>query len=236
MFGEGYATLPKAGIEAIPKQLSQNLKHTTFKFDTKVASIRDGVITLTDNKTLESHFTIVATDASHLISNLKNQSTEWKSCHTLYFETESRVIRKQLIGLIPKFGTLINNIFYHTSLGTTTTPNKELLSVTVIDNQNLQNKALIERVKKEIKEHCNIHSCKFIKHYNIPRALPKLDDLQYEMLPSETRLTSSLFLAGDTQLNGSLNAAMISGERAALGVLEVLSSTIPGENVTSEYL
>jgi protoporphyrinogen oxidase len=236
MFGEGYATLPKAGIEAIPRQLSQNLKHTTFKFDTKVASIRDGVITLTDNKTLESHFTIVATDASHLISNLKNQSTEWKSCHTLYFETESRVIRKQLIGLIPKFGTLINNIFYHTSLGTTTTPNKELLSVTVIDNQNLQNKALIERVKKEIKEHCNIHSCKFIKHYNIPRALPKLDDLQYEMLPSETRLTSSLFLAGDTQLNGSLNAAIISGERAALGVLEVLSSTIPGENMTSEYL
>ena len=66
--------------------------------------------------------------------------------------------------------------------------------------------------------------------------MPKLDDLQYEMLPSETRLTSSLFLAGDTQLNGSLNAAMISGERAALGVLEVLSSTIPGENMTSEYL
>lgn len=226
MFGEGYATLPKAGIEAIPKQLSQNLKHTTFKFDTKVASIKDGEITLIDNKKLESHFTIVATDASHLISNLKNQSTEWKSCHTLYFETESRVIRKPLIGLIPKFGTLINNIFYHTSLGTATTPKNELLSVTVIDNQNLPNEVLIERVKIELKEHCNIHSCKFIKHYNIPRALPKLDNLQYEMLPSETRLTSSLFLAGDTQLNGSLNAAMISGERAALGIIEVLASTM----------
>ena len=57
-------------------------------------------------------------------------------------------------------------------------------------------------------------------------ALPKLTNLQYEMLPSETRLTTQVFLAGDAQLNGSLNAAMISGERAALGVIETISNTI----------
>ncbi len=81
-------------------------------------------------------------------------------------------------------------------------------------------------MKIELKEHCGIDSFKFIKHYNIPMALPKLNNLQYDMLPSETRLTTSLFLAGDTQLNGSINAAMISGERAALGVIETLSSII----------
>jgi hypothetical protein len=47
-----------------------------------------------------------------------------------------------------------------------------------------------------------------------------LNNLQYEVAPSETQLTGGVFLAGDTQLNGSLNAAMIAGERAALGVLE----------------
>ena len=62
-----------------------------------------------------------------------------------------------------------------------------------------------------------------------------LTNLQYEMLPSETRLTSNVFLAGDTLLNGSLNAAMISGERAALGILEVLSGNISSENISSEY-
>ena len=65
--------------------------------------------------------------------------------------------------------------------------------------------------------------------------MPNLDDLRYEMSPSETRLTTGLFLAGDTQLNGSLNAAMISGERAALAVIETLSSTISSESITSEY-
>jgi protoporphyrinogen oxidase len=226
MFGEGYAALPKAGIEAIPKQLFQNLKNTTFRFNTKVASIKEGEIVLADTTKLESHFTIVATEASNLIPNLKNQHTEWKSCDTLYFETERRVIKKPLIGLIPKNETLINNIFYHTSLPTSIKPTKELLSVTVLDNQNLSGELLIEQVKKELQKNCAIDSCKFIKQYNIPMALPKLNDLQYEMLPSETRLTDSLFLAGDTQLNGSLNAAMISGERAALAAIEMVSSTI----------
>jgi len=224
MFGEGYAALPKAGMESIPKQLSQNLKHTLFKFNTKVTAIKDKELTLEDNTKLESHFTIIATDAHQLLANLKNQSTEWKSCDTLYFESKDRIIKKQLIGLIPNEGALINNIFYHTSLATASSPDKELLSATVIDNQNLDNETLIERVKGELKAYCGIADCTFIKHYKIPRALPNLTNVQNEMLPSETRLTTSVFLAGDTQLNGSLNAAMISGERAALGLIENMST------------
>ena len=57
-------------------------------------------------------------------------------------------------------------------------------------------------------------------------ALPNLVDLQYNMPPSETCLAPNIFLAGDTQLNGSLNAAMISGETAALGVIESWSNAI----------
>jgi protoporphyrinogen oxidase len=224
MFGEGDASIPKAGIEAIPMQLLQNLNHTTFNYTTKVASIKDGEVVLENGTKLESHFTIVATEASSLISNLRNQATQWKSCDNLYFETDKRVIQDKLIGLIATEGTLINNIFYPTSLQTASESSKELLSVTVIDNQNLSKEMLIEEVKKELSEHCGIDSCQFIKQYTIPMALPRLENLKYEMLASETRLTTSVFLAGDTQLNGSLNAAMISGERAALGVVEAIST------------
>jgi len=224
MFGEGDATVPKAGIEAIPKQLLNNLKTTTFKYNTKVTVLKDGEITLDDDTKLESDYTIIATEASGLIPNLKNQSTEWKSCTTLYFETETRVIDKKLIGLIPKSGTFINNIFYNSSLECAIRPKNELLSVTVIDDQGLSNESLVEAVQTELKELCGITTINFIKLYSIPMALPKLEDLKYEMMPSETRLTNGLFLAGDTQLNASLNAAMISGERAALGVIESISA------------
>ena len=221
MFGEGNAALPKDGIQAIPKQLFEKLKSTTCVFNTKVKSVENGSIKLESGETLKSNFTIIATQASGLVSNLKNQATQWKSCDTLYFEVAKREIKKPLIGLIAAPNALINNIFYHTSLQTSATALKELLSVTVIDRQNLTNKQLVTEVQKELKELCNIDSCTFIKQYNIPMALPNLQDIQYEMLPSETRLTETIFLAGDTQLNGSLNAAMIAGERAALEVINL---------------
>ena len=221
MFGEGNAALPKDGIQAIPKQLFEKLKNTTCVFNTKVKSVENGSIILESGEIIKSNFTIIATQASGLVSNLKNQATLWKSCDTLYFEVTKREIRKPLIGLIAAPNALINNIFYHTSLQTSATATKELLSVTVIDRQNLTNKQLVAEVQKELKELCNIDSCTFIKQYNIPMALPKLQDIEYEMLPSETRLTETIFLAGDTQLNGSLNAAMIAGERAALEVINL---------------
>ena len=223
MFGEGYAALPKSGIEAIPQQLAEKLKNTTFKFNTHVASVKDGELLLATGEKLETDFTIVAAEASGLIPNLSKQTTQWKSCDTLYFETKNRLISKPLIGLIPENNTLINNIFYHTSLDTSQTAKAELLSVTIVKDQNLSHKDLVIQVKKELQEHCGIEVIRFIKRYSIPMALPKLTNLQYEMLPSETRLTTNIFLAGDTQLNGSLNAAMISGERAALGVIETLN-------------
>ncbi|MEL0642916.1 FAD-dependent oxidoreductase [Olleya sp. Ti.3.14] len=222
MFGEGDAALPKGGMQAIPKQLSNNLKCTTFKFNTKVATVNDSEIILADGQKIKSDFTIIATEPSKLVNTVNKKVTEWQSCDTLYFETESRVINKPLIGLIPEKDAVINNLFYHTSLDSDLKGNKELLSVTVVDNQNLSSDILIQRVQTELKQYCGIDVIKFIKHYKIPMSLPKIQNLQYNLLPSQTRLTDTIFLAGDVQLNGSLNAAMIAGEKAALGVLDNL--------------
>ncbi|MEM5538483.1 NAD(P)/FAD-dependent oxidoreductase [Olleya sp. AS48] len=222
MFGQGDAALPKGGMQAIPKQLSNNLRRTTFKFNTKVATVNDSKIILEDGQKIKSDFTIIATEPSKLVNKLNKKVTEWQSCDTLYFETESKVINKPLIGLIPEKDAVINNIFYHTSLDSDLKGNKELLSVTVVDNQNLSSEKLIQRVKTELKQYCGIDVIKLIKHYKIPMSLPKLQNLQYNLLPSQTRLTDTIFLAGDVQLNGSLNAAMIAGEKAALGVLDNL--------------
>lgn len=224
MFGEGYATLPKAGIEAIPQQLLQNLSQTRFRYNTKVDAVTEGEITLVNGERLKSDFTIVATEASKLIKNLKPEATAWKSCDTFYFETESRAIKKPLIGLVPKNDSVLNNIFYHSSLETEAKAKHELLSVTVVDRKNLEDNDLLEQVKHELKIECGIDAVKFIKQYTIPKALPNLADLHYENTPKETRLNAGVFLAGDTLLNGSLNAAILSGESAALAVVEALNN------------
>ena len=226
MFGDGYAVIPKGGIEEIPKQLKENLKKTTFKFNSKVSEITSKEIILSNGKKLNSNFTIVATEPSKIISNLINQKTEWKSCQNLYFTVSKRIYNKPFIGLIPNNESLINNILYPTSLQNKHKGNKELLSVTVVKNNHLFEEELIEKVKKELKLECNIEGVTFLKSYNITQALPSLNNLQNDISPTETKLKDGVFLAGDVLLNGSLNAAMIAGERAAQGILEAMEKTI----------
>ena len=226
MFGTGNAAVPKAGIQAIPDQLKNQLKTTEILFNTKVKSVIDGQITLEDGTILESDFTIIATDSTALLSNSSKKSIKWKSCFTLYFETEKRVIAKPLIGLLPNKNSLINNLFYNTSLKTALNGGQELLCVTVIDNQGLKGDELTQKVKSELKEHFNIDVLRWIKTYEIPKALPDLKEIKYTLTATESRYSEKIFLAGDTLVNGSLNAAMLSGEHVALEVIKTINGRI----------
>jgi protoporphyrinogen oxidase len=222
MFGEGLAVLPKGGMEEISKQLVSNLKNTTFQYNTQVTSVSDEEIILHTGDKLVSAATIIATDASKLVKNAPSKNLSWKSCQTLYFTANKRVIEKPMIGLVSREDSLINNIFYHTSVATHSNNTEELLSVTVVKEHQLSEEQLIATVTKQLKEECHIDTITFLEIYNIKRALPDLKDIKYEVTPSETQLSSGIFLAGDVQLNGSLNAAMIAGEKAALQVIASL--------------
>ena len=207
MFGEGHATLPKAGIETIPKQLKSKLRTTEFIFNSKVAKVEDQKLILENGKTIPTHFTIIASDTADLIPNLKD-GINWKSCENFYFEVDKRTIDEPLIGLIADQDSLINNIFFHTSLGMERKGNKELLSVTIVKDHNLTQDQLLEKVIKDLKTYCGIINPRFIKQYSIPRALPDLTSLTNDYAPTESRLKATIFLAGDQLMNGSLNAAL----------------------------
>jgi protoporphyrinogen oxidase len=219
MFGEGLTVLPKGGMEEISKQLVSNLKNTTFQYNTQVTSVSDEKIILHTGDKLVSTATIIATDASKLVKNAPSKNLTWKSCQTLYFTANKRIIEKPMIGLVSKEDSLINNIFYHTSVATHSNNNEELLSVTVVNEHQLSEEQLIATVTKQLQEECTIDYLTFLAVYHIKKALPDLKDIKYEVSPSETQLSSGIFLAGDVQLNGSLNAAMIAGENAALQVI-----------------
>lgn len=225
MFGTGNAVLPKAGIEAIPKQLKHQLKRTTIKFNTVVESVTDNGIRFTDGQEIQPDYIIIATDASPLVPNLRKQQLSWHSSDTLYFTTKTKEIQKPLIGLIADKEALINNIFYHTSIATDSKGTEELLSVTVVKEHQFSEYELIQKVKEDLITFCGITTERYLKHYSIKMALPQLNNLRYSLMPSETRLTERIFLAGDYLLNGSLNAAMISGEMAAIGVIQTIEKS-----------
>ncbi len=237
MFGSGLALIPREGIGAISEQLRERFKHTEIRFNTEVQSVKDDKIILSDGTELETHFTIIATSPDGLIGNLKGQQLKWKSCYNLYFRTNKKVINGPVIGLIADQEALINNIFYHTSIGLKTRkPNGDLLSVTVVKEHDYDHDGLVERVQEDLKQYCGIEETSFLRVYHIPRALPDLKNVEYDIQPMSTRIKPTIFLAGDQLLNGSLNAAMLSGERAAQGIIAALEDGLVVDNLTSEYI
>mgnify|MGYP003675449671 CR=1 FL=1 len=218
MFGEGLAVIPEEGIQAIPNQLKAQLKQTTFKFNSKVNSIENGLITLENGKTLEADYCVLATN-TNLLTDQK-QTIKWKFCHNLYFEIEHNPIKKPVIGLVASKEALINNIYVLNSDKKQKQDIKQIISVTVVKNHNLSELDLIEVVKKELKTICGITVKRFIKHYHIKKALPDLKTVKHTSDCTHFKETDTVFTIGDATLNGSLNAAMRSGQLVANCIYE----------------
>ena len=214
MFGEGKALLPKAGIESIPQQLVKQLHKSEFKWNCRVKDVNSRIITLDSGKKIDSDYTIIATDATKLLADVSVEAS-WNSCQCMYLICPNRCIDKAFIGLIPQEKSLINNIFYHNSLATAQSGAAQLLSVTIVKKHKLGQDELLKHVQQTLKEFCGIKETHFLKMYNINKALPKLNQLKYNQNLSHFKHNQHIFLAGDTQLNASLNAAMMSGEMAA---------------------
>tara|TARA_B110000046_G_scaffold57595_2_gene64355 strand:- start:28910 stop:30151 length:1242 start_codon:yes stop_codon:yes gene_type:complete len=222
MFAEGQASVPKKGIEAIPKQLASKLKNSTFHFNVAVTNVDTTGITIEGLPKVKSDCTIVATEADELIRNLRNQNLDWKACNCFYFKAQNKVIHEKLIGLIPGKHH-INNLHYVNSL---TGSSSNLLSVTVVDNKGLTGDKLIGKVKEELRHLCGIEVGELKHSFTIPKALPNLRDIQNEIPSTQTQLLDGVFLAGDVTLNGSLNAAMVAGEKAAQAVLDKIEKKV----------
>jgi hypothetical protein len=219
MFGEGSALLPKSGIEAIPKQLVQQLDKSQFRWNCRVSRVEDQAILLESGEVIPTDYTLIATESSPLL-NIKQAPVRWKSCQCLYFLCPTRTIKKPFIGLVPQQDSLINNIFYHNSLATSTAGAAQLLSVTIVKKHRLSQNELLQKVQAELHRYCGISQTTFLKRYVLDKALPQLEDLCYQKGAADIRYSNRIFLAGDVQLNGSLNAAMMSGEMAANALID----------------
>jgi len=227
MFSKGTAVIPEKGMQAISDQLYSKLKETKIVFSKRIIQIQGNNIVFEDDTIQNVDFCIVATEASGLISNMTSTGIDWKATQTLYFEVMDVTFKKHMIGLVASSeNSIINSICFPKSKKSDAL--HELLSVSIVKKHQFSEYELIQKVKEELKKIFNIVPLKYLKTYNIPKALPALTNIQYTLSPSETQLTDSLFLAGDTMLNGSLNAAMHSGELAAQAVHEKITGTVLG--------
>ena len=217
MFAEGNAAIPKGGMSEIPKQLFQKLNKTEIKYNSKVISIGDGILYLDNGDKLSTDNVVMAAEPPKNFLKSSLPEVKWKSCYNLYFEVDNNLLKKGLIGLCGNEGKLINNMFYpFKAFGI---KKEHLISLTVIDFKSLEINVLINNVIKELEQDYGIQNPTFIKSFFIPKALPVIKDLKYKITEDKVCVSPGLFIAGDTQSNSSLNAAMLSGEVAANAII-----------------
>jgi len=222
MFAKGYAVIPKSGMGALADQLVNKLQRTEIHYNCPVKGVSEGEVRLQSGKQFKADAILIAAEPTFPVDSIESSNQEWHSCDTLYFEVNSRTIKRPIIGLVREADAIINNIFYPTSIACQNKGEKELLSVTIVKDHILQEEKLVRQVVKELKVHCGIENVQFLSRYKIKKALPSLESLKGQWHAREGKVGNNLYLAGDHLLYGSSNAALFSGERAAEAVIDAM--------------
>jgi hypothetical protein len=191
MFANGYAALPKGGMQSVIDQLVAKLTKTKVFLNHKV----------TIEEAINRHDKVLQTFAE--------KEQKWHGTEVFYFELPkaSPYLEKltNVIGLFPESNS-VNSM--HVLQGGNTT----ILSATAIgvseDSDRLEG-----LIRDEIKTRSGIETGKLVKHFKIEKALPIISEICYN--PDSLEVDPTVLRSGDYLLYPSLNAAMSSGRIAA---------------------
>lgn len=222
MFNDGGAAVPANGMSEIPKQLESNLPQGVIHKNSKIKSIKDGEIEFENGDKLKAGKIILAIEGnSHLLKGTtKNDSFVSSTC--FYFSCDKPAINEPLLVLNGDEKSCINNLCFMTNVSENYSeyPHKCLLSVSSLESDVSE-----EQIKNELKRLFGdqVEEYKFIKRYDIQYSLPEQNKVSSKLSVSDIKINENLYLAGDHNRYGSLNAAMQSGREAAELVIKDMS-------------
>lgn len=222
MFSEGYAAIPANGMGEIPLQLKDQLNKTTIRTNTEVLEVLPDEVVLHSGEKIPFSQLIIATTPGLFLKGFTDQFEDYESVINVYFKTPEKKMKEALIGLVPEKKYIMNNFCDLTTVSQDYVEDGDsLLSVSINGIQLSKTDDIEERIKQELHELAgyDVDKLTHIKTFLIPRALPKIDDLAYQMNESAVKVQENIYLAGDYLLNASLNAAMVSGRTAAHALL-----------------
>jgi protoporphyrinogen oxidase len=227
MFSMGHAAVPENGMQAISNQLKNKLTKTTFRFNSSVKTIEGNIIVLESSERLKADKIIIATRPDKFLPQMEGQFKPSRKVVNLYFSLEKSFFASPMIGLVTDKQFLVNNLVFMTDVSKSySKTGKALLSVSITKPVIVGDK-LAEMVKIELEALTKIQSkhFKLEKIYEIEEALPQVEDLQYHISATNSKIYDHVFLAGDYLLNGSINAAMTAGRSAAEAVILSIQPT-----------
>ncbi len=217
MFGEGDGAIPNLGMEEISKQLADPISDS-IKTNARVSKIEGQTVFLSDGSKLSAPNIILATEATGLVKEFASAKKEFQTTVHLHFAADKSPIEKPIIALNTSKNRLTNNICVISKVAPGYAPErKNLVSISVVGKPNYSEKEIIQNARKELKNWFGneVENWNHLKTHEVNYALPNQKSVSHETTSNNLKIRDGLYLAGDWNFNGSINAAMRSGRLAA---------------------
>ena len=226
MFSQGSATLPAGGMEAIPRQLADQLPHSHIRTHSSVATIEDKYIILDNGEQINAKHIIVALEMPAANRLLKiDQTYSFRQTNCTYFEAPHAPFAAPILMLNRDPGGPIDSLCCPSNVQSSYAPkNRALISVSSIQNQPTDLELWLADIRNQLRAWfgSQVDRWRHLSTYHIPYSLPDQSCNSMEPVRKPARIKPGVYRCGDYCDTRSIDGAMASGERAALAVLEDL--------------
>ncbi len=235
MLGDGSTVIPAKGMHQIPAQLADSLQQKgLLRLNTRVAELleengRVSGVKLEDGEIIEAEAVVIATPAPEAarLTNLPMPQGQTSTIN-LYWQGEKPFYKGKKILLNANPNSFVNNAVLATNISPEAAPKgKTLLSATILGVPDLDDATLFEKAMLDLQRmfEGNAEAQQILKTYQ-PLKVYRIPYGQFAQLPGyHPRLPLNqtnrpgLWLAAEFTEASSLNAAMLSGEKTAQGIL-----------------
>lgn len=228
MFSEGDTCLPKDGMQAIPRQLASELPGDQIMVNSCVEAIEGNQVKLQSGETLTGKAVAIATEgpqAANLL-DIKGVDNTYNRTYCYYFATDTPPTDEPMLMLDGDQSGPVNSLTVMDKVSPDYAPEgKHLLSLSIIDEENMQDPNLDENVVKQMASWFGrdaVRNWEHLQTYTIDYAVPKKEAGDFMKNPGKLALPEHHFIAGDHLVTASTNGALTSGRYAAERVMTYL--------------
>jgi len=228
MLDRGPATIPASGMQAIPDQIAAGIRPESMRFGARVDSIirKDGKVCgvkLKSGEVIDVESVIIATDQPSC-SRLTGVGTPQagKSCTTVHFATSEKLTEEAILVVNGAEGGRVNHVACMSVVSKSLAPSgQHLVSATILESPNEADQLLADSARYELRS--------WFPNQKVESWRPlRVDRILYAQLPQPVGFRDhlpninpepGLILAGEHTTYAGIDGAVLSGQQAAIKVL-----------------
>jgi phytoene dehydrogenase-like protein len=219
-FSQGCATLPQAGMGAIPQQLLQQLRPNSVHLNQSVCAVSPHQVSLAGGNSLQASAVILAIEGdavAELLPGYRSPIQHWSPACTLYFAAPRSPINEPIIYLNGQPQQAINNLCVVSDVHSSYAPAGQAL-ISISSLQSAEPELLTERVRQELHTWFGptAKTWRHLRTDSIKRGLPSPE--LGRRIP-HWQQHAGVWLAGDYLSSASIEGAVTSGTACARAVL-----------------